>query len=223
MGFRFRKSIKLGKGLKLNLGKKGFTSVTIGGRGASVNIGKRGTHLNAGIPGTGLSYRTKLSGNKSRATPSGPRATRASVSNELTRLSKLYDKGVLSESEFELEKDRVLGYYQEEPVKKKSTFWKLIKTIFWVFLFFAIISQCSKSNKDEASTASSPKSTSEAATESNRTRSSNVGSASNTVDRNAVKSRESGKNKANVLDEKPHPKYENKDPGRDGAEIDNLF
>ncbi|XDZ50200.1 DUF4236 domain-containing protein [Neisseriaceae bacterium CLB008] len=222
MGFRFRKSIKLGKGLKLNLGKKGFTSVTIGGRGASVNIGKRGTHLNTGIPGTGLSYRTKLSGNKGRAMASGSRNTRASVSNELTRLSKLHDKGVLSDLEFEIEKDRVLGYYQEEPVKKKSTLWKLIKTIFWMFIFFAIISQCSKSSKDNTATSTTSGSsvTSERVVDSDDTNSSSVGAIADT---NTSKSRETGKNKANVLDDKPHPKYENKAPGREGAEIDNLF
>ncbi len=34
MGFRIRKSISLGKGLRLNLGKSGVTSVTMGKRGA---------------------------------------------------------------------------------------------------------------------------------------------------------------------------------------------
>lgn len=59
MGFRFRKSVKLLPGIKLNFSKRG-TSVTIGGRGASVNIGPRGTHANVGIPGSGISYRTRL-------------------------------------------------------------------------------------------------------------------------------------------------------------------
>ena len=61
MGFRFRKSVKLIPGVKLNFSKRG-TSVTIGGRGASVNVGSRGTHANVGIPGSGLSYRTRLDG-----------------------------------------------------------------------------------------------------------------------------------------------------------------
>lgn len=42
MGFRIRKSISLGKGLRLNLGKSGVTSVTMGKRGAPhVTVGKR--------------------------------------------------------------------------------------------------------------------------------------------------------------------------------------
>ena len=43
MGFRFRKSIKILPGLKLNLTHKGITSASIGKPGASLNIGKKGT------------------------------------------------------------------------------------------------------------------------------------------------------------------------------------
>ena len=56
MGFRFRKSIKILPGLKLNLTHKGITSASIGKPGASLNIGKKGTRNSIGIPGTGLSY-----------------------------------------------------------------------------------------------------------------------------------------------------------------------
>lgn len=66
MGFRFRKSIKIAPGVKLNLGLGG-ASVSLGGRGASVTIGKRGTYANVGLPGTGLSYRTRIGGGGSRA------------------------------------------------------------------------------------------------------------------------------------------------------------
>lgn len=37
MGFRIRKSISLGKGLRLNLGKSGVTSVTMGKLSISLN------------------------------------------------------------------------------------------------------------------------------------------------------------------------------------------
>lgn len=56
MGFRFRKSIKILPGLKVNLTHKGISSASIGKPGASVNIGKKGTRTSVGIPGTGLSY-----------------------------------------------------------------------------------------------------------------------------------------------------------------------
>jgi Protein of unknown function (DUF4236) len=58
MGFRFRKSIKILPGIRLNVGKKGINSVSVGGRGATANIGKHGTHTTYSIPGTGISYRT---------------------------------------------------------------------------------------------------------------------------------------------------------------------
>ena len=62
MGFRIRKSISLGKGLRLNLGKSGVTSVTMGKRGAPhVTVGKGGARFGTPIiPGTGISYETRL-------------------------------------------------------------------------------------------------------------------------------------------------------------------
>lgn len=59
MGFRFRKSIRLAPGLRLNLSKGGL-SATLGRPGASINVGRRGVQGTAGLPGTGLSYQTRL-------------------------------------------------------------------------------------------------------------------------------------------------------------------
>ena len=56
---RFRKSIKICPGVKVNFSKSGV-STTLGGKGVSVNVGKKGTYLNTGIPGTGLYDRTKI-------------------------------------------------------------------------------------------------------------------------------------------------------------------
>ena len=58
MGFRFRKSIKIAPGVRINLTKNGISSVSLGKRGATVNIGKKGTRGTVGIPGSGLSYST---------------------------------------------------------------------------------------------------------------------------------------------------------------------
>jgi hypothetical protein len=68
MGLRFRKSVKLFPGVRLNF-SGGGVSTTIGVRGASVNLGKLGAHLNVGIPGSGLSYRTRLSPPSTQAQP----------------------------------------------------------------------------------------------------------------------------------------------------------
>ena len=62
MGFRFRRSVKLFPGVRLNFGKKG-TSVSIGPRGAKVTVGPSGTRTTVGIPGTGISY-TETVGSK---------------------------------------------------------------------------------------------------------------------------------------------------------------
>ncbi|MBN1087304.1 DUF4236 domain-containing protein [Erwinia aphidicola] len=59
MGLRFRKSISIIPGVRLNLSGSG-ASMSVGPRGASVSFGKRGTYANFGLPGTGLSYRTRL-------------------------------------------------------------------------------------------------------------------------------------------------------------------
>lgn len=61
MGWRFRRTIKVAPGIRLNVSKSGV-STTIGSRGASVNIGKRGVYRNLSIPGTGLYRRDKISG-----------------------------------------------------------------------------------------------------------------------------------------------------------------
>lgn len=53
--FRFRQSIRLAPGVRINLGKRG-ASLSVGRPGATVNIGKKGLRTTVGAPGTGLSY-----------------------------------------------------------------------------------------------------------------------------------------------------------------------
>jgi hypothetical protein len=60
MSLRFRKTIKLLPGVRLNLSRGGI-STSIGRRGATLNIGgKRGPRATVGLPGTGLSYTERL-------------------------------------------------------------------------------------------------------------------------------------------------------------------
>lgn len=57
---RFRKSIKVTKGVKLNL-SKGGASFTLGsGAPVSLNVGTKGAYLNWSIPGTGVYDRVRL-------------------------------------------------------------------------------------------------------------------------------------------------------------------
>ncbi|MCR6653688.1 MAG: DUF4236 domain-containing protein [Cellvibrionaceae bacterium] len=82
MGFRFRKSIKIMPGVRVNMGLRGG-SVTLGGRGASVNIGKRGINARYSIPGTGISYSERIYRQSTRRV-SAPPALRESTSVEIT-------------------------------------------------------------------------------------------------------------------------------------------
>ena len=66
MGLRFKKSVKLGKGLKLNVSKSGL-SVSAGVKGARVSMNSKGkVKGTVGLPGTGLSYSSTLN-SKSKA------------------------------------------------------------------------------------------------------------------------------------------------------------
>jgi hypothetical protein len=77
MGFRFRKSIKLLPGIRINLSKSGI-STSVGVPGATVNFSDKGTRTTVGIPGTGLSYSERSSSTRADPGPSEPTAQGAS-------------------------------------------------------------------------------------------------------------------------------------------------
>ena len=60
MGMRYRKSIKIAPGVKLNVGKKS-AGISVGGKygGMSFNS-KTGARARTSIPGTGISYSEKI-------------------------------------------------------------------------------------------------------------------------------------------------------------------
>jgi len=91
---RFRKSIPIFKGLKMNLSKSGVSLTAGGGRGVSANIGRDGVFLNTSIPGTGLYDRRKLvdfSGSGKPQKPSPASRTDPAVEAELARAENLTD------------------------------------------------------------------------------------------------------------------------------------
>ena len=57
---RFRKSVKVAKGVKLNLSKTGASFTLGSGKGVSLNVGNKGAYLNWSIPGTGVYDRVRL-------------------------------------------------------------------------------------------------------------------------------------------------------------------
>lgn len=66
-GLRFRRSVKIAPGLRLNFGKRGL-SLSAGPRGATITAGTHGVRTTAGLPGSGLSVTRKLPPSKGRAT-----------------------------------------------------------------------------------------------------------------------------------------------------------
>lgn len=61
MGLRFRKSVKIAPGVKVNFNKKSV-GVSVGAKGAHVSVNSSGRKTTSvGIPGTGLSYVTTTS------------------------------------------------------------------------------------------------------------------------------------------------------------------
>lgn len=67
MGFRFRKSLKILPGVRLNLSKKGI-GTSVGVKGFHISNGPSGSRMTTSLPGTGLSHSTNLSAKKHRGT-----------------------------------------------------------------------------------------------------------------------------------------------------------
>jgi hypothetical protein len=55
MPFRFRRSIRIAPGVRLNIGKRGV-STSVGGREGHLTAGTGGVRATATLPGTGISY-----------------------------------------------------------------------------------------------------------------------------------------------------------------------
>lgn len=98
MGVRFRKSIKIAPGVRLNLGKKS-AGVSIGGKYGGVSFNsKTGARARVSAPGTGFSYSTKISGKKA-APKTGAKANTSSetvpVPQQSTRRPLTWQRGLI--------------------------------------------------------------------------------------------------------------------------------
>jgi hypothetical protein len=88
MGTRFRKSLKIAPGVRMNFGKRGPSSISAGG----FNFGKRGVHRSFSIPGTGISYRSQIVG-RSQSKPTPSRKQSASSKKSIPVQLSLQDDG----------------------------------------------------------------------------------------------------------------------------------
>ncbi len=121
MGFRFRKSVKICKGVKVNFSKSG-ASLTLGGRGHSVTLGKR-SRVTVGIPGTGLSYSTSLSGGSKSS--SSRKSTSAKKRSSSTAVPKQVKVVMSPDGKIELrdEKDLpIVDPYVVRTIKSTDTY-----------------------------------------------------------------------------------------------------
>ena len=87
--FKRKRSIKLGKGVRLNLGKKGISSLSVGGKGLTMNLGSKGVKATASIRGTGISQ---------SATFFSPKAKQSNVQvneQDLRKVSLLLGLGII--------------------------------------------------------------------------------------------------------------------------------
>ena len=95
MGFRYRRSIRLARGIRINLSKSG-PSLSIGQRGATMNFGPRGTRLTVGIPGIGLSYQTMTGRTGTIRTRTNPSVGVAGAHSRSQRLRWTLGGGVVA-------------------------------------------------------------------------------------------------------------------------------
>lgn len=77
MGLRYRKSIRLGGGVRINMSGRGV-GWSVGGKGFRYTkpAGGRRPYSTLGVPGTGISYRTTHPGQQPRAVATGQRPAR---------------------------------------------------------------------------------------------------------------------------------------------------
>lgn len=96
MPLRFRRSIKIAPGIRLNL-SGGGVSTTIGGRGFRTTVGKRGTTTTASIPGTGLSWSSTSGAGRSSTRGRSASITRPEVrAVQMTVSIQLQDDGTVT-------------------------------------------------------------------------------------------------------------------------------
>ncbi len=104
MGFNFRKSINLGNGMRLNLGKKS-ASVSMGKKGVRHSVSTTGRQTTTlSVPGTGVSY-SHTTGTKKAAAEKKKRETakqNAKLTKEQEKLER--EKQQLAQERAELER-----------------------------------------------------------------------------------------------------------------------
>lgn len=118
MGLRYRKTIKICKGVRINFSKTGV-SYTVGTKGASVNFGRNGTYVNTGIPGTGIYARERIDGRNSHSNAFNPAAVEPQavgidvVMDDRGKITLMQNGNVITDESF-IRKIKATPAFQEE-------------------------------------------------------------------------------------------------------------
>lgn len=89
MGFRFRKTVKIAPGVKINFGKKSI-GMSVGNKYAGVSVNSRtGARARVSAPGTGLSYSTQIGSSAAHREGNSPLPTQPAVPLAEQRQSQL--------------------------------------------------------------------------------------------------------------------------------------
>ena len=130
MGLRFRKSIKIAPGVRLNLGKKS-SSISFGGKGMRHTISSTGRRTTTvGIPGSGLSY-SHTHGSKK------PAQTKSISTRQGGNMKKQKSPTICKKCGAELSKNAKVCRYCRTKVKKPAY------KKWWVWLLvLALLGSC---------------------------------------------------------------------------------
>lgn len=143
MGLRFRKSLKIAPGIKLNLNKKS-ASVTFGGKGLHHTVSTSGKKTSTvGVPGTGISYSTASSGsgkakNKSVSTGASSDTKTQPGSPESPDKEKWYKKTgwIITFLIFLFPLGCFLMWKYKDWEKNKKIILTVIFALFFIFILF---------------------------------------------------------------------------------------
>lgn len=120
MGWGYRKSIKIGKGTRLNISKRGV-GVSTGVKGFRVGTGPSGSRMRATLPGTGLYYEKRLNTKAGKKIPT-------SVSSKETALfeNPLVEQAVSGSAEIEEYEDLIQSITTIHMVPAQSFDWAMV-------------------------------------------------------------------------------------------------
>lgn len=130
MGFRFRKSVKIAPGVKVNLGKKSI-GVSVGGKHGGVSINsKTGARARVSAPGTGLSYSKKIGKSTSRNSNYG--ITTFYVSDDENETDNIPTQESLQEQLKRAKRNLFVAKYLEPALGALCVLLGLAAQVFWI-------------------------------------------------------------------------------------------